>query len=82
MGPRHVRIPEPGCAARAGPLGPFAAVVVSNILSPAIGYGVSKAAHLPHPSSLLTWAWNKAFSPCLPFVLWGEAFQDLLEPPG
>lgn len=34
---------------------------------------------LPHPSSLLTWAWNKAFFPALPFVPWGETFQDLGE---
>lgn len=77
MGPWHVLILEPACADRVGPLGPFAAVVVSVMLSPATGYGASKAARLPHPSSLLTWAWNKAFSPALLFILWGEAFQHL-----
>lgn len=77
MRPRHVLILEPACAGRVGPLGPFAAVVVSVMLSPATGCRASKAAHLPHPSSLLTWALNKAFSPVLLFVLWREAFQDL-----
>lgn len=41
----------------------------------AAGHRASKATHLPHPGSLLTWAWDEALSPALLlFLLWGEAF--------
>lgn len=74
---RSLGLPVPAALGPLAPSHPLAPAVVSGALPVAAGHGASEGTRLPHPGSLLTWAWDKALSPVLLlFVPQGEAIQD------